>query len=143
MHNIVQESLDRLNLMITERDAKITLPTEWPIVLGYSTWIEEVWVNYISNALKYGGNPPEITLGAMSQNDGYVRFWVEDNGNGLTEAERASLFTKFTRLSDKKIDGYGLGLSIVERIIKKCGGQVGVQSQVNKGSIFYFTLQKG
>ena len=94
----------------------------------------------MSNALKYGGQPPRVELGATEQEDGTVRFWVRDNGHGLTPEEQARLFTPFTRLDQVSAKGHGLGLSIVRRIVEKMGGQVGVESQVGQGSTFVFTL---
>jgi two-component system sensor histidine kinase/response regulator len=78
-------------------------------------------------------------MGATAQ-DGKVRFWVRDNGDGLTEEEQENLFTEFTRLHQVRAEGYGLGLSIVRRIVEKLGGDVGVESEVGAGSLFYFTL---
>jgi signal transduction histidine kinase len=130
----------RLNKMIIEYQGHITFPRTWPSVNGYAPWIEEVWVNYISNALKYGGQPPRIKLGISPLLDGMVRFWISDHGPGITPAEEAQLFSPFTQLGDRHESGHGLGLSIVRRIVEKLGGQVGVESQVGKGSLFYFTL---
>jgi two-component system sensor histidine kinase/response regulator len=69
-----------------------------------------------------------------------VRFWIRDNGPGLTPEEQAQLFTPFTQLSRVRANGHGLGLSIVQRIVKKLNGQAGVVSQVDGGSVFFFTL---
>jgi signal transduction histidine kinase len=69
-----------------------------------------------------------------------IRFWVRDNGPGLTEAAQAHLFAPFTRLDQARAEGHGLGLSIVRRIVDKLGGDVGVDSQVGQGSTFSFTL---
>jgi len=112
----------------------------WPIALGHAPWIEEVWVNYLSNAIKYGGWPPRVELGAMEQGDGIVRFWVRDNGSGLTLEEQTRLFTPLTRLDRVRAKGHGLGLSIVRRIVERLGGQTGVESEVGQGSVFFFTL---
>ena len=142
MANIVSEATERLSGMIAEHQGEISMAEEWPMAVGYGPWVQEVWVNYISNALKYGGRPPQVELGATPQN-GVVRFWVRDNGAGLTAEEQERLFTEFTRLHQVRAEGYGLGLSIVQRIIKKLGGEVGVESKVGKGSIFYFTLPGG
>ncbi len=141
MLEIVLNVQARLNNKITESNAQITLPDKWPAALGYAPWIEEIWVNYLSNAIKYGGKPPVLTMGADPQSDGTVKFWIQDNGAGLTRAEQEKLFTPFTRVTQLNIEGHGLGLSIVQRIIEKLGGQTGVESKVGQGSRFYFTLK--
>jgi signal transduction histidine kinase len=69
-----------------------------------------------------------------------IRFWVRDNGDGLTEEEQAQLFTPFARLNKDESEGHGLGLSIVQRIVERLGGEVGVESSVGEGSCFTFTL---
>lgn len=137
---IVAEAETRLSAMIDKHKGQITAPAVWPEVLGYGPWIEEVWVNYLSNALKYGGQPPQIELGATPLQNGRVRLWVKDNGPGLTPEQCAALFVPFTRLQQVRADGTGLGLSIVRRIVEKLGGQVGVESEIGQGSIFSFTL---
>jgi signal transduction histidine kinase len=142
MADIVTEAQQRLDYMIEEYEAEIILPETWPVALGYGPWIEEVWANYISNAIKYGGQPPRIELGADSQESGMIRFWIHDNGLGLTPEERSRLFAPFTRLGQVRAKGYGLGLSIVQRIVRKLGGQVEVESKIGQGSTFSFTLPK-
>jgi signal transduction histidine kinase len=143
MDDIIAEVLQRVNPMIEEYEPQIILPETWPEVSGYAPWIEEVWANYISNALKYGGSPPQLELGADTQpEDGMVRFWIQDNGPGLTPEEQSRLFIPFTRLDQANVKGHGLGLSIVRRIVEKLGGEVGVESTglPDRGSTFYFTL---
>ena len=141
MAEIAQEALKRVEPMAESSHAVITAPEKWPRVLGYGPWVEEVWVNYLTNAIKYGGKPPRIELGAdRPQEDGMIRFWIRDNGSGLTKEECARLFNPFTRLSQEGIEGHGLGLSIVQRMIEKLGGEVGVESAPGVGSTFYFTL---
>jgi signal transduction histidine kinase len=145
MARIVRQAQQRLGFMIKEQQAEIVLPETWPTALGYGPWIEEVWVNYVSNALKYGGQPPHVELGAdVGQADDLphdaVRFWVRDDGPGLSPEEQVRLFTPFTRLDQVRAKGHGLGLSIVRRIVEKLGGQVGVESEVGAGSLFWFTL---
>jgi len=140
MAQVVGDVQRRLAYMVKERQAEVSLPETWPVALGYGPWVEEVWVNYLSNALKYGGQPPRVELGAAEQADGMVRFWVRDNGPGISPQAQARLFTPFTRLDQVRVKGHGLGLSIVRRIVEKLGGQVGVESEVGQGSVFSFTL---
>jgi signal transduction histidine kinase len=142
MTQIVEGAQRRIRLMIQEYQAEIIHPPNWPQAQGYGPWVEEVWVNYLSNGLKYGGEPPRLELGATPQKDGMIRFWVRDNGPGLTPEARIKLFAEFTRLDEVRAQGHGLGLSIVRRIVEKLGGQVGVESEgvPGRGSTFYFTL---
>lgn len=137
---VVAEAQRQLAYMINEAGAMISYPETWPRVLGHSLLIEEVWVNYISNGLKYGGQPPRLELGAERTTDGMARFWVKDNGPGLSPAEQAQLFTPFTQLHQVRTRGYGLGLSIVRHIVEKLGGEVAAVSEVGQGSTFSFTL---
>lgn len=164
MARIVNEALERQRDLIEVHQANVILPESWPTALGYAPWVEEVWDNYISNAIKYGGQPPRVELGAdfpltslpqtekaakrpegtAKRPEGMerelVRFWVRDNGHGLTAEQQARLFTPFVQLDQVRTQGHGLGLSIVRRIVEKLGGQVGVESQVGQGSVFSFTL---
>jgi signal transduction histidine kinase len=140
MKAIVAEVKERFHLMIKNSGAQISEPEDWPAALGYGSWVEEVWANYLNNALKYGGLPPRIELGADVQPDGMIRFWVCDHGRGLTPEQQEALFKPFLRLDQIHTKGHGLGLSIVRRIVDKLGGQAGVISEVGKGSTFYFTL---
>ena len=145
MSSIVSEALDRLDYLIKQHQAEIIAPdgASWPVAMGHAPWVEEVWTNYISNAVKYGGSPaapPRVTLGYAREPDGMVRFWVRDNGPGLTPEEQARLFSVFTQLDRARAKGHGLGLSIVRRIIEKLGGRVEVESEVGKGSTFSFIL---
>ena len=144
MASIVDEALQRLAFMIETHRAEVILPDVWPVALGYGPWVEEVWANYVSNAIKYGGQPPRVELGATAPSDSEapptVHYWVRDNGAGLTPEEQTRLFTPFTRLDQVRVQGYGLGLSIVRRIVERLGGQVGVESKVGTGSTFAFSL---
>jgi signal transduction histidine kinase/ActR/RegA family two-component response regulator len=139
MATIVGEALQRLAYLIEQNQAEIAVPDNWPAALGHGPWVEEVWANFLSNAVRYGGKPPRVELGADTT-DGQVRFWVRDNGEGLAPEDQAKLFTPFTQLSQVQTQGHGLGLSIVRRIVEKLGGQVGVESEVGAGSLFYFSL---
>jgi len=139
MAAIVSGALQRLSHMTKEYAPEIVLPETWPVALGHGPWIEEVWANYLSNAMKYGGRPPRLELGAAAA-AGEVRFWVRDNGPGLTPEQQSRLFMPFTRLHQVRTTGQGLGLSIVRRIMEKLGGETWIESEPGSGSRFGFTL---
>ncbi len=136
---IVQVVQERLEPLAQKRQVTYTLPAQWPMALGYAPWVEEIWMNYLSNGIKYGGQSPQLTLGATIQEGGKVCFWVQDNGRGLTTEEQARLFQPFSRLRTEE-EGNGLGLVIVRRIAEKLDGQAWVESAPGQGSTFFFTL---
>jgi signal transduction histidine kinase len=140
MATIVAEAQSRLAHMVQDSQAEIVVPAAWPVAKGRAAWVEEVWVNYVSNAIKYGGSPPRVELGGDELPGGRVRFWVRDNGGGLSEQDQSKLFRIFTRLSQSEASGHGLGLSIVESIAERLKGEVGVESEIGQGSLFYFIL---
>ncbi len=142
MGDVLSEVVKRLADMIDGYQATLTLPDAWPVAWGYGPWVQEVWVNYISNAIKYGGPTPHIVLGFEELADNQVRFWVRDSGPGILPEKQAHLFSAFMRLDHSHTEGHGLGLSIVQRIVRKLGGDVGVVSAVGAGSEFYFTLPR-
>jgi len=140
---IINEVRKRLEKQINDSEAILNIPSKCPKVLGHGQLIEEVWVNLFSNAIKYGGNPPEITLGYETTTPSIVTFWIRDNGNGLPENSLGKIFDDFERLGREDIEGHGLGLPIVKRIVEKLGGSVSVQSSniPGEGCKFSFTLR--
>lgn len=138
MHSCATEAVRRLEHFATEHQARLTWDTELPAAFGHPQWLEEVWVNYISNAIKYGGPAPKIALGAEPQGK-MIKYWVRDQGPGVEPEQRADLFKAFNRLDTLKAEGHGLGLSIVKRIVTKLQGEVGYDYSA-AGSLFWFSL---
>lgn len=137
---IVAECLNRLQPMIEQSGAQISLPEHWPAAIGRSDWIEAVWTNYVSNAIKYGGKPPRIELDAEQRDTGRVRFWVRDHGPGIGEHDYSKLFQPFSRLDPGNAEGHGIGLSIVARILAKLDGDAGAEPAPGGGSLFWFEV---
>ena len=104
--------------------------------------IHQVFVNLVDNAIKYAPGGTEVQLGARMK-DGQVEFFVRDFGTGIPSEHLARLFERFYRVDkarSRESGGTGLGLAIVKHIVKKHGGSVAAQSEVNRGSEFTFSL---
>jgi signal transduction histidine kinase len=139
MDSLVGQVMSQLEDLRAANRARIKLPKSWPRALGYGPWIGEVWLNLLSNALKYGGVPPEIEVGG-TPHAGMARFWVRDNGTTLSDSQRARVFVPFTRLHQDRAAGHGLGLATVQRIVARLGGTVGASARAQGGNEFYFSL---
>ncbi|AFS80859.1 PAS/PAC sensor signal transduction histidine kinase [Candidatus Nitrosopumilus koreensis AR1] len=107
--------------------------------------INQVFSNLISNAMEFlPKDNAHIEIGARDENN-KVLFFVKDNGMGISKEEQKNIFKKFYQIdatSKRKKEGSGLGLAICEGIVKKLGGKIGVKSDIEKGTMFYFTLPK-
>ncbi|MDM8547254.1 sensor histidine kinase [Candidatus Venteria ishoeyi] len=141
MPSIIDSAIQRLETRINTFNVEITMGQNWPQAIGYAPWIEEVWVNYLSNAIMYGGMPPQLILDAvLDEPHGQVRFQISDNGLGVAPELQEKLFIPFSRIGSQRLPGHGLGLSIVQRIIERCGGNTGMHNRDKGGACFYFTL---
>jgi DNA-binding response OmpR family regulator len=139
MRSVVAQALRQLSDLQQRTGATVSVPETWPRAMGYAPWVGEVWLNLLSNAFKYGGSPPRVAVGGTTEGP-YVRFWVRDNGEPLSPADRSRVFVPFTRLQQERAEGHGLGLTTVERIIARLGGSVGVAEAPGGGNQFHFTL---
>lgn len=138
MQKVIEHAIQGTDVMRDLYGAKIEVCREIPLVIGFAPWLEAVFINLLTNAMKYGGTPPKIEIGCKICGD-KVKFWVQDNGKGLPKEKLDSIFVEFVRLKNDK-RGHGLGLSIVKRIVTRLKGDVWVESEPGKGSRFGFTL---
>lgn len=139
---LIDNVIKRLKSSIEKTNSKVIVQKKLDSCIGYGPWIEEIWLNYVSNAVKYGGTNPVIEIGSSIENDGFVKYWVSDNGEGLTESQLSEIFNNPQQLQKPNIDGTGLGLSIVQRITTKLNGKVSVSRNEKGGSRFCFYLPK-
>jgi signal transduction histidine kinase len=137
MDGIVAVALQRLESLILKRQAAVINPDSWPRVNGVAIWLEEVWWNFLKNALEHTVDKPRIEFNWKKEGNRY-RFQISDNGRGVPEEKRKTLFRPFHLLH--KPDGPpGFGLAIVQRLIELQGGDCGYEPKP-AGSCFFFSL---
>lgn len=121
----------------------VSVEADMPICLaGDPSMVREVIDNLVGNALKHGGDSAPVTVAVLDEGD-EVRIEVRDEGPGIEASEQAQLFERWTRTALTKgsgIKGFGLGLSIVKRLVTAHGGAVGVRSTPGQGSTFWVTF---
>jgi PAS domain S-box-containing protein len=113
-----------------------------PEIFADPTYIKQVWINLISNAVKFSAfkELPLIKIGGYVEN-GYHVYWIKDNGVGFNQEYAHKLFGVFQRLHrSDEFEGTGVGLAIVQRIIHRHGGKVWAEGKENDGATFYFSL---
>ena len=139
---LVKDVLGNLSASIKESNA-IIKADDLPKIHGDPILIGQVFQNLIENALKFKSTrTPEIIISGKKQNDEFL-FSVKDNGIGIQKEYIGKLFVIFQRLHTKeKYPGTGMGLAICKKIVERYGGRIWVESEVDKGSTFYFTIKE-
>ncbi len=120
---------------------RITADPDLPTLTGEKTRILQVFQNLLSNAVKFMDKPRgEIHVGCVPEGE-YWRFSVTDNGPGIEEKHFERIFRIFQTLAPRdEYESTGIGLALVKKIVELYGGQIGVKSEVGKGSTFFFTF---
>jgi PAS domain S-box-containing protein len=136
---VYEKATKNLGAAIAESGAVISCD-HLPVVQGHDAHFLQLLQNLIGNAIKYHGEQtPQIHVSA-EQLDGEWRFAVTDNGMGIAPEYQQQIFGVFKRLHGKEIPGTGIGLAICQRVVERYGGRIWVESQVDGGATFYFTL---
>jgi light-regulated signal transduction histidine kinase (bacteriophytochrome) len=115
-----------------------------PTLTGDPVQLLQLFQNIVGNAIKYArpGVTPRIHISAEQSDEGVFRFAISDNGAGIDAKNYDRIFAPLKRLHGQEIPGNGIGLAICKKIVERHGGQIWVESQVGKGSTFFFTLRE-
>lgn len=140
MGPVVENALQHLEEEIAVSGRNVTRAARWPDACGVAPWLEVVWWNLVSNALKHGAPGTPIQVGWNAQGE-FNRFWVSNRGTAVPEAQRARLFQRFDQLHLQPTAG--LGLSLMHRLVALQGGDCGYERTAGGESVFYFTLPAG
>lgn len=143
INQILEETLENLESLIKENNAKIIQKNELPTLNCVRSQIMQLFQNLISNAIKFNDKKnPEIKISFQEKPNEWI-FSIKDNGIGIEKKYFDKIFVAFRRLhSWDEYPGSGIGLSICKQIIENHGGKIWVESEVGKGSTFYFNFPK-
>lgn len=123
---------------------EVELPPSLPEVVWDRGAVQDALLNLLSNAFKYGGDPPAVVVSVQCDDDD-VRISVRDDGPGIDKSEHARIFQKFYRIDDRlarEREGSGLGLAIVQHVMRAHDGHVEVESAIGRGSTFTLVLPR-
>ena len=142
--DILQTAYDRLAEKSKLKDIGIELPKTKLIIFGDPDQLVELFVTLLGNAIKYSPNKSKIQIKAHKDHNSMVVIKVIDNGIGISQIDLPHIFERFYRAdhsrNKSKVDGYGLGLSLAESIVKTHNGKITVKSTVGEGSVFTVLL---
>src|SRR5450432_2938864 len=139
--NALGEALTNLRAAVEESGAVVTHDA-LPTVTTNSTQLTQIFQNLVGNAIKYrGAEPPDIHVSAIRNGGNEWTFSIRDNGMGIDPQYFERIFVIFQRLHGREeFEGTGIGLAVCKKIVEQIGGRIWVESQIKKGSTFYFTL---
>ncbi len=142
LNDVLKDVLDNLKQLINETNTEIIYDS-LPIIFANKYQFLQVFQNLISNAIKFRGiDPPLVHISSRPDSKHWV-FSICDNGIGIDPKDFERIFIIFQSLHAKdEYDGTGIGLTICKKIVEQCGGKIWVESELGKGSTFFFTIPK-
>lgn len=143
--NLIAASCRMLELQIQKKNLRIHIDTDLHLstVTGDEKKCQQILLNLLSNAVKYSPENGEIHVTVEKGKQNETRFSVTDTGAGIQQDDQSRIFTEFhqvNRTRDEHLGGIGIGLALTRRLVHLHGGKIGVNSEVGKGSTFWFTL---
>ncbi|MBA2686839.1 MAG: PAS domain-containing protein [Gemmatimonadaceae bacterium] len=126
--------------LIAPEGVEIKVPESMPTVLAEKVPLQQVFMNLVGNAIKYGRGDPAVLTVAAKENEGFAEFSICDNGPGIAPEFHERIWGIFQTLEARdKVEGTGIGLAVVRKIVESRGGLTRVESELGKGACFYFT----
>lgn len=147
LHHLVERAIDQIRFLSIQSQIKINsnIP-EGLTVKGDREIIQRVLINLLTNAIKHMPGGGQLTISSSGSKDGKVEISVQDTGMGIPQDKLSFIFDKYQQVHRKGIGlsgSSGLGLTFCRLAVESHGGEIGVESEVNKGSTFWFSLEEG
>jgi PAS domain S-box-containing protein len=142
---LAEEVAEHMNSLAAQKLIRIEVPSpDYQVtVWADRDKVTQVLMNLIGNAIKFTPQTGKVTVAVEKNSDDYVQISVDDTGPGILPEEKNKIFSKFYQVDNiekEKPKGSGLGLAISKALVEMQGGKIWVESEVGKGSTFYFTL---
>ena len=138
---IIKSVLDQCYASIQARSVKVSCAAPLPSIFFDRTRLTQVFLNLVSNSIKFMGAQanPTVEIGGR-KTDRFVEFYVKDNGIGIDPQHHHLIFGVFQRLKEVEVEGTGIGLAVVKKIIDLAGGKIWLESKKGEGATFFFQL---
>jgi len=146
LNEVIDQIIEELSFELEAKGGQIVIRNKLPTLYCERGRIKQLFQNLIDNAIKYSkpDEPPYIEIGYEEREEDHL-FYVKDNGIGIKDEDKERIFHVFRRARTSeaaKVDGKGVGLATVKRIVEVYGGEVWVESEYGKGSTFFISLPK-
>lgn len=133
---------ETVDLLGPSPDMKVEYIGDFPVLKTWQAPLQQVFINLISNAFKYGEDGKKIEIQCQEEPD-YYTFSVRDFGTGIAPEHHTKIFEMYQTLEARDTgESTGMGLALFKRVVEEAGGIMGVESELGKGSLFYFTWPK-
>jgi len=139
--DVVGDVKTGLEFFLKEHNGRIEVMDNLPAISVHGAWMKDLYVNLITNAIKYNDNEEKVVRIGFEDRERKQAFYVADNGMGFEDKYKDEIFKPFKRLHAGK-EGTGLGLTICRKVVEAHGGQIWVESELGKGSTFFFTIPR-
>ena len=139
LNEVIRAVETELEFFLKENNGRLEVMDVLPPVSFHRAWMKDLFLNLIMNGLKYNDSAEKVVQIGVGDKEGKRVFYVADNGVGIADNYREAIFNPFKRLNSSK-SGTGLGLSICKKVVESHGGQIWVESEIGKGSTFFFSI---
>jgi len=143
-NSFLEDIVNNFKPLLKEKNIKILIDDNFPDVYFYKEGLKQIFYNLIDNAIKYSRDEIDsyIKIGTISEysKGGFIQFYIEDNGIGISKNKQKAIFDIFQRDTKIKSSGYGIGLAIVKRTLETAKCDIYVESEPEKYTVFFFKL---